>query len=286
MSSQDIDLSSEFVPLVSPPQKEGTNETCCFAFRDRKLLLLDENDSLRLPSLEEAENMCLDILRKQYLGELRDVSCYSMELNGTEDSDMDVVSDDLSFFDIRRLADILEEPFVSLAGKAVHIMEWDRNTLFCGSCGSPTVLKAAERAKACPECGFTAFPKISPAIIVLIEKGDRLLLARSPHFPPGRYSIIAGFVEPGETIEQAVVREVMEEVGISVRNIRYFGSQPWPHPDSLMIGFTAEHSEGEIRIDGIEIEDAGWYTKDEIPHIPGTDSISGQLIHHFISKHS
>lgn len=285
MSSEDKDWSSEFFPLVSPPRKDENYGTYCFAFRDRKLLLLKDMGNFRLPSLEEAENMGLDILRKQYLGELRDISCFSMELDGSNDDNMDE-QDGSSFVGLRELSGILDDPFISLAGKAVHIMEWDRNTLFCGRCGASTELKDNERAKGCPECGFTAFPKISPAIIVLIEKEDRLLLARSPHFPAGRYSIIAGFVEPGESIEQAVVREVMEEVGISVRNVRYFGSQPWPYPDSLMLGFTAEHSEGEIRIDGVEIEDAGWYTKDEIPNIPGIESISGQLIHHFINKHS
>lgn len=301
MNTKDTLPTPDFLPLVRPPQKDEDNNLC-FAFKDRDLLLIDEEGSYRLPSLSEMKEFGIAGIRTQYLGELRDISCYSMELAGSRES-AETSSDEpfsvhfrstdacdpianICFVGVRELNGLLEETLSALAGKAVHIMEWDRNTLFCGRCGSETSLKKEERAKMCPECGFTAFPKISPAIIVLIEKGDKLLLARSPHFPPGRYSIIAGFVEPGESIEQAVVREVMEEVGIGIKNIRYYGSQPWPFPDSLMLGFTAEFSEGEIIVDGVEIEDAGWFTIDEIPDIPGNTSISGKLIRHFIDRHS
>jgi NAD+ diphosphatase len=283
MNKEDNDLGLDFFPLVIPPYKEESSETYCFAFRDRRLLLLNENGNFRLPSLEETGNMDITILRQQYLGELKSISCFSMELDGSKDMGN---NDNFGFFVLRELGAILHAPLPLIAGKAVHIMEWDKNTMFCGRCGSSTSLKENERAKQCPECGFLAFPKISPAIIVLIEKEDKVLLARSPNFRPGLYSIIAGFVEPGESIEQAVVREVREEVGISIKNVRYFGSQPWPYPDSLMIGFTAEFLEGEIQVDGIEIDNAGWFRKDEIPAIPGIDSISGQLIEYFISRHS
>ncbi|WP_342304863.1 NAD(+) diphosphatase [Methanolobus sp. ZRKC5] len=284
MNTEDRLWESDFLPLIHPPQKKDSNQTYCFAFKNRELLLLNENDSLRLPSFEEIENMGLDVLGTQYLGELRDISCFSAELDSSNAAGP--IGENGSFVGIRELTGILEESLAYLAGKAVHIMEWDKNTLFCGRCGSGTSLRENERAKECPECGFLAFPKISPAIIVLIEKDDRVLLARSPHFKPGLYSILAGFVEPGESIEEAVVREVREEVGISIKNVRYFGSQPWPYPDSLMIGFTAEFAEGEIEVDGVEIEEAGWFRKDEIPVIPRNTSISGWLIEHFISKHS
>jgi NAD+ diphosphatase len=302
MSSEDTIQVSDFMPLVRPPQKDDNSDSFCFAFKNRELLLVGDEGNYRLPLMKEMEKLDFSGIRTQYLGELRDISCYSMELNASINSDESVsgdpfkpestaadvckLSENTCFVGLRELNGILEETLTALAGKAVHIMEWDKNTLYCGRCGSETSLKEAERAKMCPECGFTSFPKISPAIIVMIEKEDKLLLARSPHFPKGRYSIIAGFVEPGESIEQAVVREVMEEVGINIKNVKYFGSQPWPFPDSLMIGFTAEHAEGDIQIDGVEIEDAGWYTKDDIPNIPGTHSISGQLIQHFISSHS
>jgi NAD+ diphosphatase len=301
MSSEDTIQAPDFMPLVRPPEKDDSSDSLCFAFKNRELLLIGEEGNYRLPLMKEMEKLALPEIRTQYLGELIETSCYSMELDALKDSgelvsevpfenssvtDACDLSEKTCFVGLRELSGILGETLAALAGKAVHIMEWDKNTVYCGRCGTETSLKDNERAKQCPECGFTSFPKISPAIIVMIEKEDKLLLARSPHFPQGRYSIIAGFVEPGESIEQAVVREVMEEVGINIKNINYFGSQPWPFPDSLMIGFTAEHAEGDIKVDGVEIEDAGWYTKDEIPNIPGTDSISGQLIRYFIERHS
>jgi NAD+ diphosphatase len=301
MSSEDAIQAPDFMPLVRPPEKDDSSDSLCFAFKNRELLLIGEEGNYRLPLMKEMEKLDFSGIRTQYLGELVETSCYSMELDALKDSgelvsevpfenssvtDACDLSEKTCFVGLRELSGILGETLAALAGKAVHIMEWDKNTVYCGRCGTETSLKDNERAKQCPECGFTSFPKISPAIIVMIEKEDKLLLARSPHFPAGRYSIIAGFVEPGESIEQAVVREVMEEVGINIKNINYFGSQPWPFPDSLMIGFTAEHAEGDIKVDGVEIEDAGWYTKDEIPNIPGTDSISGQLIGYFIERHS
>jgi NAD+ diphosphatase len=142
------------------------------------------------------------------------------------------------------------------------------------------------RAKECPECKRLEFPRLSPAIIVLIERDDALLLARSARFPGAFFSVLAGFVEPGESLEEAVHREVMEETGITVKNIRYFGSQPWPFPDSLMIGFTAQYESGKIKIDGEEIVEAGWYRVDSLPQLPGKVSIARQLIDYFIGKHS
>jgi NAD+ diphosphatase len=145
-------------------------------------------------------------------------------------------------------------------------------------------ISQTERAKECPKCGLLHFPRLAPAIIVLVERGNELLLARSRHFMPGMYSVLAGFVEPGESLEEAVVREVREEVGISVKDIKYFGSQPWPFPHSLMVGFTATYGCGEITIDDTEIEDAGWFTADKLPRIPGKISIARKLIDWFVEK--
>jgi NAD+ diphosphatase len=142
------------------------------------------------------------------------------------------------------------------------------------------------RAKECESCGRLEFPRLSPAIIVSVEKDDRLLLARSARFPGEFFSVLAGFVEPGESLEEAVRREVMEETGIRVKDISYFGSQPWPFPESLMIGFTARYESGEIEIDGEEIVEAGWYRASELPKIPGPVSIARKLIDAFVEKHS
>ncbi len=141
-----------------------------------------------------------------------------------------------------------------------------------------------ERAKECPQCGLLAFPRLSPAVIVLVQRQGELLLARPYHFTPGMYSVIAGFVEPGETLEEAVVREVREEVGIAIKDIRYFRSQPWPFPHSLMIGFTATYAGGEISLDDTEIEDAGWFRPDNLPTLPGKISIARTLIDWFLAK--
>lgn len=138
-------------------------------------------------------------------------------------------------------------------------------------------------AKECPGCRFLSFPRISPAVIVLVEKENRVLLARVKRFTTELYSVLAGFVEPGETLEETVRREVAEETGIKVKNIRYFGSQPWPFPDSLMIGFTADYESGEIKIDETEIADAGWYDPDRLPIIPGKISIARELIDWFVN---
>ena len=134
-------------------------------------------------------------------------------------------------------------------------------------------------------CGHQSFPRISPAVIVLVERDNTCLLARSPRFQDGFYSVLAGFAEPGETLEETVAREVLEETGIEVKDIRYFGSQPWPFPDSLMIGFTASYAGGEIRVDGTEILVADWFPFDQLPKIPGRISIARRLIDWFVNKH-
>ena len=167
---------------------------------------------------------------------------------------------------------------VALAAYALRMIDFDRSTRFCGRCGKKTRSLRTERAKFCTDCNRIVYPRLSPAIIVLIQKGDQILLARSPRFPKGVYSVIAGFVEPGESLEETIHREVSEEVGVAVKNIRYFGSEPWPFPDSLMIGFVADHADGEIAIDNKEIEDAAWFCRDNLPSLPSPMSISRALI--------
>lgn len=163
---------------------------------------------------------------------------------------------------------------------ASHLLFWDRNTRFCGVCGAPTTDKPDERAKICtdPSCGSIFYPKISPAVIVAILDGDRILLAHNRRFVSKFYSLIAGFVEIGESLEDCVHREVLEEVGVEVTNIRYFGSQPWPTPDSLMIGFLADYAGGTIRIQDDELHDARWFTPPDMPNLPPSDSIARKIL--------
>src|SRR5581483_1123158 len=141
-----------------------------------------------------------------------------------------------------------------------------------------------ELARRCPRCGLTTFPRISPAVIVLVRRGERVLLGRGSHLPPGLFSTLAGFVEPGETLEEAVRREIREEAGIEVDDVRYFGSQPWPFPDSLMIGFFAEHAGGEIVVDSNELAEARWFALDELPPVPPPFSIARALVDAWVKE--
>jgi NAD+ diphosphatase len=155
---------------------------------------------------------------------------------------------------------------------------WETRNRFCGCCGTPTIDVESERAKKCPQCGALFFPNSSPAVIVAVTRGDQILLAHNRNFRPGMFSLLAGFVDPGETFEQAAVREVREEVGIKAGDLRYVTSQPWPFPNSLMAGFRASYLGGEIAVDGKEIEQADWFSRDALPEIPRPDTVARLLI--------
>ncbi|OWT74580.1 MULTISPECIES: NAD(+) diphosphatase [unclassified Achromobacter] len=182
----------------------------------------------------------------------------------------------------RRLREVmgeLEATAGALAGRAFQVAEWARTHRYCGVCATPTERVAHEFCLKCPNCGHSNYPRISPAMMVLIKKGDSILLARNANFAAARYSALAGFVEAGESLEETVHREVQEEVGLRVHQLRYFQSQSWPFPHSLMLAFTAEYLDGDIQVDGTEIIDAQWYGPgDTLPNIPPTDSVAGRLI--------
>ncbi len=191
--------------------------------------------------------------------------------------------------DLRAFAGRADEPSWLAAGRAVQLVEWARTHRFCGRCATPTEPAPGERAMRCPACGLLAFPRLAPAMITLVTRGDdgpdqEALLARGTQWNIPMYSCLAGFVEPGEPLEGAVVREVREEVGITVTDVRYQGSQPWPFPHSLMIGFRARYQEGELQPDPTEIADAGWYRRDELPMIPPGISIARALIDAWVAE--
>jgi NAD+ diphosphatase len=188
------------------------------------------------------------------------------------------------FRDLRSFFFGVDEDFFGMAGKAKQIIGWHATHRYCGRCGGETERVPGELAMRCTRCGMMHFPRLSPAAIVLVKRGDQILLAHSPGFPQGLYSVLAGFVEPGESIEEAVVREVREEVGVHVKNITYFGSQPWPFPNSLMIGFTADYTGGDLAPEPTEIEDAGWYTADDLPPLPPKVSIARAMIDDFVKQ--
>ena len=193
----------------------------------------------------------------------------------------------LALVGLRRLFGQLDDTEFHLAGCALQLLRWVGEHRHCGRCARPMDLAEGERALVCPVCRDPLYPRIAPAVIVAVTSGRRLLLARSGRFPRRRmFSVIAGYVEPGETLEDCVRREVHEEVGLAVRHIRYFGSQPWPFSGSLMVGFTAEHAGGAIRVDGREILQAGWFTPEALPEIPGKISIARRLIDWFVETYT
>lgn len=186
------------------------------------------------------------------------------------------------FYGVRELAGLIPDDELAIAGLAIQLIHYDQTTRFCGRCGMATISSQTERAKICPSCNHVMYPRLSPAIIVLIQNKNSILMVRGRDGPSGRYGLIAGFVEPCETVEQAVHREVREEVGISIKNIRYCASEPWPFPDSLMLGFIAYYDDGEIIPDGNEIKTAAWFDRDHLPELPPRFSITRALIDEWI----
>jgi NAD+ diphosphatase len=210
-----------------------------------------------------------------FLGTLAGRHCWAVDVDDGGDADVDVDA----FVDLRVLWGSVDELTWMVAGRGVQLVEWARTHRFCGRCATPTEEAPGERARRCPACGLLAFPRLAPAVIMLVERDDgRALLARNALFPAGVFSCLAGFVEPGETLEDAVRREVREEVGVEVGDVDYRGSQPWPFPHQLMIGFGGRYVSGEITIDDNEIVEAHWFTPDDAPRFPSNMSIASRLI--------
>ena len=271
--------NNKFISSLTPPN-DRKEPAWWFAFQGNRLLVSEESSSVSIPCLIDFSELGLPTLSQHYLGLLEDRQCYAVEFAEDVKPPKGMILEGL-----RQLYGRLDEDLFWIAARAVQIVDWDKTHQFCGRCGIRMEPQPTERAKKCPKCGLLHFPRLAPAIIVLVERGDKLLMARSRHFAPGMYSVLAGFVEPGESLEEAVIREVKEEVGLSIKNIQYFGSQSWPFPHSLMIGFTATYGSGEISTDDTEIEDAGWFTVDKLPPLPGKISIARKLIDWFITKH-
>jgi NAD+ diphosphatase len=204
-----------------------------------------------------------------------------------EDAESAAVPEGARFEDLRTVAALMPADQAGLLGYARAMIHWRRMHRHCGRCGAGTVPGRAGHVLVCtnPTCRHEQFPRIDPAIIVLVSDGPRVLLGRQAAWPPGRYSTIAGFVEPGESLEDAVVREVAEETGVRVDQVRYHSSQPWPFPSSLMLGFTAQAMTQEVHLEDQELEDARWFTRADIesgtPKLPPPLSISFRLIEHW-----
>jgi len=264
-----------YAPAIQPPV-DLPERSLWFVFRGAELLVAAPPGAATLPHCNHPNTLGMMPQRIQYLGVLGEQHCFSAELA------VDAVAPQGWIWQgLRALFGALDEAQFALAGRALQIVDWDRSHQYCGACGKATAARTSERSRECLGCGLVVYPRLAPAVMGLVRRENMLLLARAQRFPKDMYSALAGFVEPGETLEQCLEREVYEEVGIKVRNVRYFASQPWPFPHSLMIAFFAEYCSGEIRVDGMEIEDAKWFdvrNLENLPRLPARISIARRLI--------
>jgi len=263
-------MGGSFRPEIDPSATPGP-DALLFAFAGDRLLLVADAPA-RLAHLGELAGTAL------YIGRLDGVPCFAVPVD-----DGSALPDGVVPAGLRELFGRLEPAVHGVAGRAFQLVEWYRSHAFCGRCGHPTRPVAHERARACEACGAQYFPRISPAVIMRVERAGRMLLARNSAFRGPFYSVLAGFVEPGESLEETVAREVEEEVGLEVTQVRYFGSQSWPFPSQLMVGFVATAGPGEIDLRDSELADARWFARGEgLPPLPGPFSISRRLIDDFL----
>jgi NAD+ diphosphatase len=265
-------MKNHYQPAVTPPA-EYAEPALWFAFYKAELLIAQSAGTPQLPQCRDLAELGLTSLRRLYLGTYGGHHCYVSEL-----AQADALPAGHMLAGLRAVMGGEDPALGTLAGRAFQIMEWDRNHQYCGRCGTPTEVRRDERARVCPDCRYTSYPPISPAIMILIVRDREILLARKKEWPQGRYSALAGFVEPGEELEDTVRRETREEVGLEIKNLHYFGSQPWPFPHQLMIAFTADYAGGEITPDGVEIEEAAFFDVEKLPDLPAGISISRRMI--------
>jgi NAD+ diphosphatase len=269
-----------FRSMVRPEQERDHAQAISFAFRKSELLVVRNGDAISIPSFAQLEELHIDLGLETYLGDLDGSDLIALELS--ERSDEFPTGWELA--GLRSIYGAVDDQLFTLAGRAVQLLDWRRTHRYCGRCGSPTELVDGDRSTRCPVCGLHNYPRLSPAVIMTVERDDSILLAHGVNFQDGVYSCVAGFVEPGESLEEAVAREVLEETGIAVTDVRYFGSQPWPFPNSLMIGFNARYAGGEIVLEDAEIGDAKWFTSDDMPQLPGKISIARRLIDDWMER--
>jgi len=264
----------EFIPGFKP--SEEVSEECFLVFSEKEQYLACSSAGSPFlfvkPDGEPGETL--------FLGVLEGRNCLCLSFAGQVS--LPAGFEWISFRDaFRTFSPDVQHP----VSRGKMLQEWARSHRYCGSCGTPTDVSDREYVRSCPSCGDMWYPRMAPAVIVRITKGDSILLARNSRFPGGFYSHIAGFVDPGESLDQTVQREVSEEVGLRVKNIKFFDSQFWPMPHSLMLAFTAEADGDEDPVpDGVEITDARWFTRDAMPEIPGPGSIAGRMLLDWLSE--
>jgi NAD+ diphosphatase len=268
-----------FKPALFPDK--NTNKQLYIVFYNSKILVKFTNGKPKYTFKKLPSTLLGAAHSNQYLGVLNDNNC---SIIGLVKDPEEIV--DHEFVSIRALFGQLPEEQLMIVGRANQIINWATTHHFCGKCGEKTQNKNTELALQCTNCETIYYPTISPAIIVAVVKEGKILLGHSKRFKGKFYSVLAGFLEIGETFEQCVAREVAEESGIKVKNIKYFGSQPWPFPNSMMVGFTAEWAGGNIVLHDEELDDAGWFSPEDMPTIPSTFSIAGKLIEWFKEKYN
>lgn len=265
--------NQDFVSATIPPEDVAT--AWYFVFDGNDLLMRFDAEGNWCPLTHDD----IDYINghqhiSHYLGHMAGKSLFAVDMPAIEGEKGN----------LRSLFGRTDHMMFSLAARAIQVVEWYRTHRYCGRCGGLNETHPRDRAMVCDRCGIHAYPRLSPSIIVLIHKGDEVLLARNHRFPAGMYSTLAGFIEPGENVEETLVREVKEEVGVDVTNLMYQGSQSWPFPNSLMLGFHAEYAGGEIVCQPDEIADAAWFNLGSLPNIPGKVAISRWLIDAYLSQ--
>jgi len=265
----------EFESLVTPPAGANHDDAWYFPYIDQQILCVSEHGSVRPIDADAFRWLQIEVDAEIYLGHYRGRSCFAVAARGSS-------QEGFALMDLRGWLGRVDASLFYLAGRAKQLVDWHLDHAFCGRCGAAMEDHPQDRARTCGRCSLISYPRLSPSIIVLIRRGQDMLLARNARWPTGMFSTLAGFVEPGESIEQTVHREVMEEVGLKVTRLRYLGSQSWPFPNSLMLGFHADYAGGEILCQEREISEARWFPHDDLPDVPPGTAISRWLIDAFI----
>lgn len=267
-----------FRPDNTPPDND--DDALEIVFQQGQLVSDMRSKSACLLSHVQVRNSGWSQVRRHFLGYWEERPCYVVEIDEVDQPDP------LQYQkgNLYQILGRVDERLFALAGRASQLLDWEKDHQFCGRCGSAMRVDTQERAMRCDPCGVINYPRIAPCVIVLVTRGEEMLLARNANFPAPMYSTLAGFIEAGETCEETLVREVQEEVGVEVGNLRYFQSQSWPFPNQLMLGYFADYVGGDIVCDEVEIADAQWFHPSDLPMIPPESSISGQLIAHHIES--
>lgn len=274
-------LGSAFEPAKSG---DGTPEPKGYwlLVQDQDLLVVPDGGAFRLPEGALPAGLESVVTEPLWLGTLHGTPCFTAAVPKDAAPPEGLARETLVPMRGTKLPDDL----LSLGGMAMQALWWQSTSGFCPRCGEATTRIEGEWGKRCPRCRYEHYPHLHPAVIILVRDGDRVLLARKAEWAPGRYALVAGFVDNGESLEGAVAREVKEEVGVDVKDIRYVGSQNWPFPSQIMLGFVATYAGGEVRVDRSELEDARWFPCDQLPNRPSRHSIAGFILSNYAKPSS